>query len=280
MRAQACGEPLAGTAPVARRWLCFEHPGPWSRDVSQSPEPAIRSLAARAVEAGWRMQLIRRPGRRVAPSAARRVFFADTTPTATRMTELVVTAPEDLATLPLPADGDLPGAEVPDPVLLVCTHGRRDRCCAMDGRALVSAIVGTGETSVWESTHLGGHRFAPTAAVLPTGYSYGWLDPATALTALKAARAGEVELTSCRGRATWSSAGQVAELAVRSATGLTDAAAIVDVTVERDRALVTARDGRRWGVRVHRAQHQDRPASCGAKPEPFTAWHAGLIHKA
>ena len=29
---------------------------------------------------------------------------------------------------------------------------------------------------MWESSHLGGHRFAPTALVLPTGYLYGHLD--------------------------------------------------------------------------------------------------------
>ena len=220
--AHALDEPLAGTAPVAPRWVCVEHRGAWPRDVAAHPEPAVRDLALRAGAAGWRLLLVRRPGRQPGPDEAgarpSRVFLADTTPPHPRITSIDVPAPE-LADLPLPAAGtDLPGAPVAEPLLLVCTHGRRDRCCALDGRALVAAVA-PGCPDVWEATHLGGHRFAPTALVLPTGYLYGRLDPTTAIAARKAAGHGEVEPALCRGRSTWSAAGQVAELAVRCGDG-------------------------------------------------------------
>lgn len=254
-------EPLAGTAPVATRWVCLEHRGAWPSDTGVHPDPVVAEYATRAEASGWRMQLIRRPGRPSADDAIR-LYLADTTPGAARTTTLTVDGPSELADLPLD-DGPLPGTLVTDPLLLICTHGRRDRCCALDGRALALAI---GDADVWECSHLGGHRFAPTALVLPTGYLYGRLDVSTAVSARKAAGIGEVETALCRGRSTWAPAGQVAELAVRAATGLRDADALT--VTEHDGLRVTARDGREWSVDVHEQEGAPRPASCGAAPVP------------
>jgi hypothetical protein len=207
------------------------------------------------------------------------VYLADTAPRTARTTVLTVAGPAELADLALPGPGEsLPGAAVPDPLLLVCTHGRRDRCCALDGRALAMALTGVDELDVWECTHLGGHRFAPTALVLPTGYAYGWLDPAAAVAAYKAAASGEVETALCRGRSTWSPAGQVAELAVRAATGLSGAG-VLQVGDAPGGAIVTARDGRRWAVDVAEVAGAPRPASCGADPVPSTSLQAAGLRR-
>jgi Sucrase/ferredoxin-like len=274
--ARACEEPLAGTAPVARRWICVEQRGAWPSDLTRHPEPALAALAAAP---GWRLLLIRRPGRRADADAPTRVFLADTAPEATRLTTLTVDGPGDLAELDLPGpDEPLPGTAMIDPLLLVCTHGRRDRCCALEGRALALDVAGAGEPHVWECSHLGGHRFAPTALVLPTGYVYGRLEAATAIAARKAAWPGEVEIADCRGRSTWSPAGQVAELAVRSATGMRDADAL-RVEDTPGGAIVTAQDGRRWAVDVAEVDSAtSRPASCGALALPFTALDATAVH--
>jgi hypothetical protein len=280
--ARALDEPLAGTAPVATRWICLEHPGAWPRDVTSHPDPAVNAFAARTAAAGWRLVLIRRPGRRPSPGdtvAGRgEVYLTDTAPPRPRTTVLTIGGPEELARVPLPAPGAaLPGVPVADPLLLVCTHGRRDRCCALDGRALALAAAGSCP-GVWECSHLGGHRFAPTALVLPTGYLYGRLDPATAVAARKAAGHGEVEAALCRGRSTWAPAGQVAELAVREATGLRDAAALTVDVPSTGYVLVTARDGRRWAVDVRPVEPAgERPVSCGARPEPNIALRAVAI---
>lgn len=183
--------------------------------------------------------------------------------------------PTELARLPLPAPGaDLPGTPVTDPLLLVCTHGRRDRCCALEGRALAIAVADV-RPGVWECSHLGGHRFAPTALVLPTGYLYGRLDPGAAVDALKAAGHGEMQAALCRGRSTWAPAGQVAELAIRETTGLRDAAALMVDIESSGQVLVSAWDGRRWAVDVQPSEQAgERPPSCGAQPEPFTPLRA------
>ena len=263
MLARAADEPLAGSAPVASRWACLEHRAAWPDSVDAHPDPAVAAFVRRAAATGWRVVLIRRPGRRTA-SGRPRLILADTT--TARATTLRIDGTGALADVPLPdAGAPLPGTAMTETPLLVCTHGRRDRCCAIDGRALAGALLESGEPDVWECTHLGGHRFAPTALVLPTGYLYGRLDPATAASARKAAAAGEVQTALCRGRSTWSPAGQVAELAVREATGLRDAGALRVVETAHG-AEVHHEDGvRRWAVDLDRDGGGTDPCStsCG-----------------
>ncbi|HEY9828341.1 MAG TPA: sucrase ferredoxin [Stenomitos sp.] len=65
---------------------------------------------------------------------------------------------------------------------LVCTHGSRDRCCARFGKPIYHAarqIVAERalpNLRIWEASHIGGHRFAPTAIDFPEGRYYGYLD--------------------------------------------------------------------------------------------------------
>ncbi len=279
--ARALDEPLAGTAAHAPRWLCLEHPRPWARDTAEALNPAVSELATRSAAAGWRLTLIRRPGRTTRLDR-HRVLLADTTLAGCRIHAFEVSNPAELLDLDLaePAAG-LPGTPLEDPALLVCTHGRRDACCALAGRALAVALEAA-EPGIWECSHIGGHRFAPAAVVLPTGYVYGRLDVDSATAARKAASTGELELSHCRGRATWPPAGQVAELAVRAHTGVRDAGALtVELAVEPadrpasdhdDAVTVTVRqwDGRVWQVRVRRTELRGtRPPSCGAEPEPL-----------
>jgi hypothetical protein len=284
--ARALDEPLPGTASVAPRWVGIEHRGTWPYEIKRHPDDSVRAFILRAREAGWRPVLVRRPGRRPSDGPAR-IFLADTAPPAPRTTVLQIVDPAELASITFPsADEPLPGEAVPDPMLLVCTHGRIDRCCAVDGRALARAVVATGESDVWESTHLGGHRFAPTALVLPTGYLYGRLDVAGAVAAYKAAAVGEVEPALCRGRSTWTQPGQVAELAVRAETGLRGADVLWvepstdNVAAQVQQVTVAAVDGRRWSVTVGSvACPGNRPVSCGAAALPVTALHASQVRR-
>ena len=278
--ARALEEPLPGTAPVAPRWVCVEHRGTWPHEITRHRDDAVRVFLARASRAGWRPVLVRRPGRRPSDGPTR-VFLTDTAPPAPRTTVLRLVDPAELASIAFPEAGaPLPGEAVTDPMLLVCTHGRRDRCCAVDGRALARAVAATGESDVWESTHLGGHRFAPTALVLPTGYLYGRLDVAGAVAAHKAAGVGEVEPGLCRGRSTWTQPGQVAELAVRAETGLRGADVLRVEHADGDDVTVASTDGRRWVVSVSPISCPgNRPISCGAAALPVTTLHASRVRR-
>jgi hypothetical protein len=280
--ARALDEPLAGTAPSAGRWLCLEHPEPWPYDITRHPEPAIRDFLNRAAASGFRPLLIRRPGNG-RNEAVRRVLLADTDPARAEVTLQTTAGLDALAELRLPDPrGPLPGdraaAGVP---LLICTHADRDHCCGVDGRDLVDALVVAGEPDVWESSHLGGHRFAPTALVLPTGYLYGRLDLRSGAAVRAAAASGAVVIESCRGRSTWSPEGQVAELAVRAVAGLRSAADLVVLANDNDGPVVVrARSGARWEVEVEVVDVDTvRPPSCGARPRLMVPLRAGSVRR-
>lgn len=77
-----------------------------------------------------------------------------------------------------PAGQDLGGVvtEAP-PEVLICSHGTRDRCCGGSGTRLYSeARAALAEIRVRRTSHLGGHRYAPTALTLPDGRMWAHLD--------------------------------------------------------------------------------------------------------
>jgi hypothetical protein len=76
---------------------------------------------------------------------------------------------EGAATRVAPSFGE-PAAE---PLYLVCAHGRRDVCCARFGGPLARALSAAHPLQVWETTHVGGHRYAANLVILPHGLYYG-----------------------------------------------------------------------------------------------------------
>ncbi|MGI5348383.1 sucrase ferredoxin [Streptomyces sp. CA-250714] len=289
---QALAEPLAGTAATARTWLLIEQPGPWgNKALTESRlDPELgQALDAAAAAHGGRVALIRRPGR-----------HADSPPTAQHQVFLARTVPGDswVRTAVLPGNGlgalreldfaALDGAPAlgpgwrpyeGDPLALVCTNGKRDRCCALLGRPLAAELEASGGANVWEITHIGGHRFAPTLLVLPYGYAYGRLGAPAVKGVLDAVRDGHVLTDGCRGRSAWDRPGQAADLAVRERTGETRTHALTVRTVRAVGAVRARPEGGRWSVtvahmdgrrwRVTLAESTDGPpvsASCGAAP--------------
>ncbi|MBO1335767.1 sucrase ferredoxin [Streptomyces sp. VRA16 Mangrove soil] len=275
-------EPLTGTAATARTWLLIEQSGPWGAKALTSShlDPEVgRALEAAADGTGVRVALIRRPGRhadRHTP-ARRQVYVAHTAPGNAWLRSATTEAPEELLALDFAAlgAGDHGGFGAPHagaPLALVCTNGKRDRCCALLGRPLASELALGGEEGVWEVTHLGGHRFSPTLLVLPYGYAYGRATAADVKEILEATRAGRVVLDGCRGSSAWERPGQAAELAVRRAAQEYRADSLTVVRTEAFegdtphwKVTVAHADGRRWQVTVDRGTSAPpRPESCGA----------------
>jgi len=203
------GEPIAASAVRYHRFLLLEVPGPWGRSALEDKhmDAAVAGQLTRATAAtSTHVLLIRRPGRHPAygSDAGQRVMawaFADTAPGAERVLWGAWRDPADLLNLDLTAR--IPGeanAAASQRLALVCTNGKRDQCCAQRGRPVAAALAAAG-WDTWECSHLGGHRFAATLMVLPTGDMFGWLDAATALDALRRFDAGELDLSHYRGRA-------------------------------------------------------------------------------
>jgi hypothetical protein len=277
----ALGEPPAGTASVATGWLCIEQPGPWGHDAlrdSHLDQGLATELSSRAEGSGVRIVLIRRPGAHADFHHAqpRQVYLASTRPGACWLESTVLTDPKQLLDLDFRAAGAGQrvglGSRVEESMLLVCTNGRRDVCCAVEGRPLAGALAAANPGRVWETTHTGGHRFAPTVVVLPTGYLYGRVSPPDGQRLLDS---GGVVLAGNRGRSCWSRPGQVAELAVRELLEDTDPEAL---SVSPDGVVVTHLDGREWSVTV--TEHPlppARPTSCGKTPSVPSAFVADTV---
>ncbi len=93
------------------------------------------------------------------------------------------------------------GRPVGAPLFLVCAHGRRDVCCARLGGPLARALAARHPGQVWETTHVGGHRYAANLVILPHGLYYGPVDEDFAAAAIAAYQHGEITPARYRGRA-------------------------------------------------------------------------------
>ncbi|MFF4716398.1 sucrase ferredoxin [Streptomyces eurythermus] len=278
-------EPVSGTAPTATTWLLLEQPGPWGSKALTSShlDPALgRALEAAADRTGVRIALVRRPGRHAdpGPPPVRQVYAAHTVPGRVWLHGATTVEPRRLLDLDFAAlgagdhrsFGTVLGGRPHrgDPLALVCTNGKRDRCCALLGRPLATELVASGVRGVWEVTHLGGHRFAPTVLVLPYGYAYGRAGAHTVKEALHGVQEGRVLVEGCRGCSAWERPAQAAELAVRTAADEYRAGVLSVVRTEgtapRWEVTVAHADGRRWRVTVAQgASLPPRPESCGAE---------------
>lgn len=204
------GEPLAGTAPTDTAFLFVEYPGAWGRQAvteSRLPETVRTFLDGLS---GIRVQLIRRNGGVSGPGI--RVFHAQASDDGFAVRTAVLPDVDALLTLDLERDlADHDGG-----LWLVCTNGRRDRCCAEIGRPITAALAARWPEETWETTHLGGHRFSGTLLALPSGHTLGRLTIDNAIAACDEVAAGEVPVELSRGRAGRSGVEQVRELHVLS----------------------------------------------------------------
>ncbi|HEU5156544.1 MAG TPA: sucrase ferredoxin [Streptosporangiaceae bacterium] len=244
----------ASATTKARAWLLIEHPGPWADKVERTELPAPAAAAvAEAGRRGVRAQLIRRPGRRrgVPPLQVYAGWSGSGAPAWLEGRPL--DDPAGLADLDLAAvaAGRRPGFGEPSgPLLLVCAHGRHNACCAKNGAPLARALHARYGSQVWETTHVGGDRYAANLVCLPHGLYYGDLGIEEGLTAAAAYREGKVVLDRLRGRAGLPEPAQAAEHQVRALTGAlgVDAVAVESMTGGGDdrvyEVVVRARDER------------------------------------
>lgn len=207
-------EPIVGTAPTDPDLLLVECPGPWGRDAvtdNRLPDVVREHLASLDLK----VLLLRRYDGSSGPGT--HVFRARATDDGFEVRAAVLDRPEDLLGL------DLAGLPSYDEQLwLVCTNGKRDRCCAELGRPIAGLLSQEWPAGTWETTHLGGHRFSGTLLALPSGLTLGRLDTANALAACEAVERGEVPLEVCRGRAGRPGLDQARELHVLAGGGVDD----------------------------------------------------------
>lgn len=275
LRSEAADEPLAGTASTIRRWLLVEHSGPWGRDGlidARLPEGLGLALLATSRRTSARVLLIRRPAR-ARGSAGTACFAVDTTEPwiGARTLERV----DEAAKLDPAARQDFPSM-VREPVVVVCTHGRRDVCCAERGRPLAAAAASEHPAVVWESTHVGGDRFAANLIAFPHGLVFGRVEPRRGAEIVSAYTRGRIVLDLYRGRTSHPMPVQAAEIALRTHMSLDRIDEVALLAHHRSGDVATVRlalPGAIARVRVGRSVLAPMRLTCASRAdEPPTTW--------
>jgi Sucrase/ferredoxin-like len=266
--AEAAGDPLEGTGPPADRWFAVEHPGPWGRvPLAQSgiDTAAVAAISAWAAASNGRVLLVRRSGR-AAVRGPRRWFRVDSRPGRESVSTGTFVEESELA-----AAVHAPGEPHPGPLFVVCTHGRHDTCCAVRGRPVAAALAAADPDATWETSHIGGCRFAPAVVLLPHGYVLGGVPAAGAAAVAQAYREGALDPRYVRGRSPLPPAVQAAQHHARAATGAlgVDALRLVHSTPEEQPGGAVA-----WRVELadpdcsvvlrERTVAANRPLTCAA----------------
>jgi hypothetical protein len=276
--AERAGDDLAATAPAADRFLLLEQPGPW-RDRNAVTHSDLdvglaRELLAYADEAGVKVHLIRRTARRMRLER-RTCFLAGTARDDPWVERHELSDPAEVLGLDLTSRH--PEKEWREPVYAVCTHGKRDPCCARRGRPLARALKAARPAQTWEIGHIGGHRYAATFLAFPHGLTFGRVPAAAGARIVAGLEAGEIVLEHLRGRAGDPWAVQAADVLVRRALGLRGIDDLVVEAAEGTTVRLRAR-GAPWVATIRRTIAGERPLSCGAEAEPVAAFDlAGLV---
>jgi hypothetical protein len=226
-------EPLGATASRIDHWLLVEYRGLWSHDalegsgLSDQVKTRLRELVHRRPRT--RLLLIRRPDRRRTPGLA--VYVADSREGEERLARIDVEDHEQLRRLDPFEQAD----PIEEPLFLVCTHGKHDRCCARYGRPLWEAVSEQlSADAAWQCTHVGGDRFAGNVVALPHGVYYGRVDRDDVADLLDHHLSGQLLLEHYRGRSCWSFAVQAAERRIRAEEGLTGLGDVSLAGIERE----------------------------------------------
>ncbi|MGH3260036.1 MAG: sucrase ferredoxin [Streptosporangiaceae bacterium] len=221
---------MASAPEASRAWLLVEHPGPWPHEPTEAVLPApLDAVVASAAELGVRVQLIRSPraaGRGRAGNARGGFtvlagWVAGSEPWLRRGS---VTGgegwPDGLDLERLAAGESVTfGSPVSEPVFLVCGHAQRNACCARFGGPLAVELAARYPGQVFQTTHVGGHRFAANLVILPHGLYYGPVSVELATAAISAYERGAVEVGRFRGRAGQPRSVQEAEYEILARNG-------------------------------------------------------------
>ncbi len=270
-------EPMFATGSQVRNWLLVEVRGSWGEDAIHASalakhvplhwkdELKRRQIRAVCIRSHLRAETTdvrlfacaaRRPGKGPAPLWSRDVgSLADVRAAAE---ELRVNQPTEVG-----------WERVHEPLILVCTNGRHDQCCANLGRPLVRALSHSPWADrVWECSHIGGDRFAANLVVLPDSLYFGRVDPESAPLVLGALDEGRIDLLRFRGRTSFSLAEQAVEHFVRRELGID---AIDGVVIDRradDGSFPVRLADRQLHVRVRRRLTSvAQPLTCRGKAD-------------
>jgi hypothetical protein len=217
------GEPLFATASRVDVWLLLEHNAAWgAKALPESSLPDnLKTFLNHNLESipNSRFQFIKQSG---VMAGNPRFYVVRSSPENSAIYEFRLSLDEllklDISAI-LAGSSQFQSNLYTAPLFLICTNAKRDLSCARYGLPLYQAMSAHAGQSVWQTTHLGGHRFAGTMAVLPEGLYYGRVAPDDAENLVIEHQAGRIYLDHFRGHSIYESPAQAAEYFLREHTG-------------------------------------------------------------
>jgi hypothetical protein len=281
------GAALIGTATWGDVWFLLEHVGRWGYkafgESNLHKEVKEYLSAIRQSEHRVRVQLVKQP----ASSERQGVYFfiAQISELDPRLYEFQLNSYEDLLDLDLLtyAAGEAGDSAHlrPEPLFLGCVNGKRDKCCARYGLAAQKSMVKVAGDDVWQSTHIGGHRYAPNLLFFPHGVNYGRATPEETKVLVQAYQMGEIVLHNYRGRVCYPAPVNAAEYFWRAETGQRKLPGLrleelAESGLDRWRVRFTSMpDGDTHSLEVERrhSEHTTFVSCRGDKQKPETWFH-------
>lgn len=283
------GETIFGTATAETSvWFLLEYNDPWrskielDNDLPQPVQAWFNALLADMPHGRLLFIKQEKATQGAESSLTRRFYVAVTTPQRQTLHAFDIETYAELLWLDVPAiltDDETYAAyrQTDETLFLVCTHGKRDKCCAKFGRPVYEALAKLAPAQTWACSHLGGHRYSAVTAVLPAGIYYGLLSPAVLPAWHTALQQGQIFPAHFRGRTCYTPAVQAAEYYLRRELRDWHMNSLVcDTAEERAHGRVVAqfahRDGARHTVTLMMRLSEPVLASCTTgkmKPRPL-----------
>ena len=230
-------EEMYGTAPRVDVWMLLEYRGNWPKDAVKNcgiPDISRNHLNhyLKTIP-NSRLQLIKK----YSNSYESLMFYiAVSEETGPRLYGIELENYDNLLSLDIAAI--IRGNEylLNKDLFIICTNGEHDGCCGKLGmplyREISESMYGP---DTWETTHLGGHRFASTIVCLPHGIYYGRVrDLETASQLFREYGKGAMNTRYYRGRSYYDKDVQAAEYYLRAETGVSSLGAYRVANIERD----------------------------------------------
>ncbi|MBI4228463.1 MAG: hypothetical protein HY693_01950 [Deltaproteobacteria bacterium] len=217
----AAREEIFATAPRVDVWFLLEYRGAWTDKAfldSKIPEDVKERINLNLETIpNSRLQLIKRHDN---SGHTLKFYVAKSDELEPKLYEIDLSKYEDLLELDLNRilANDLYLRK--EPLFLVCTNGSYDKCCGKYGVS-VYLEAAKNETCflIWQTTHLGGHRFAANVLCLPHGIYYGRVRESNVQSLLNEYQKQLINLENYRGCSSYSKDVQAAEYFLRKMTG-------------------------------------------------------------
>jgi hypothetical protein len=222
---RAAAEKTYGTASVGAFWLLLEYPFAWASSALEESNlsASVKAHLKKAVKQvpHGRLLFIKKERSRLRRITLLIARCHEREPYIIRLEledyqQLLDIDPASITRENLPAGASI----LHEPLFLVCTHGRRDKCCAKFGYPLFKSLSESAGQTVWQSSHVGGDRFAANLLCFPHGLFYAHVAAETGRAIMKEYGESRLALQNYRGRACYSYPVQAAEFFIRSESGI------------------------------------------------------------